>query len=87
MNGNVGCHLSAGVRARREDFGLLLYSSKEGKLTFVKSGDLLEVVHDHDSGGCRLVVNDTTDGLQEKAKQLFHALQKKGLIDEAGIGI
>ena len=86
MNGKIGYHLSAGVRARREDFGLLLYSSKEGKLTFVKSGDLLEVINDHD-GGCRLVVNGTDDGPRAKAKHLFHALRKQGLIDEAGIKI
>lgn len=86
MNGKIEYHLSAGVRARREDFGLLLYSSKEGKLTFVKSGDLLEVMNDHD-GGCKLIVNGTDDGLQEKAKHLFHALRRKGLIDEAGIKI
>ena len=35
--------LSPGVRARKEGFGLLFYSSKDAKLTFVKSGGLLRI--------------------------------------------
>jgi putative mycofactocin binding protein MftB len=85
LSGKAGYRLSRGVRARREEFGLLFYSSREGKLTFVKSGGLLEVGHDHD-GRCGLIMNCTGE-LREKAKDLCRALRKKGLIDEAETGI
>jgi putative mycofactocin binding protein MftB len=73
--------LSAGVRARREDFGLLFYNAKDAKLTFVKCRDLLEV-HRTDKGGFELkpVSSDPRD--LAKALSYLASLQKKGLVRE-----
>jgi putative mycofactocin binding protein MftB len=77
----VAYPLSAGVRARREDFGLLFYNAKDAKLTFVKCRDLLEVYRT-DEGGfeLRLVSSDTKD--LAKTRCYLASLQKKGLVGE-----
>ena len=76
--------LSPGVRARREKFGLLFYSNRDAKLTFLKSGDLLDVVSDT-SSSYRL----TTDGKDGRGKgkieRLLELLLKRGLIVEERI--
>ncbi len=76
--------LPPGVRARKESFGLLFYNSKEGKLTFVRSGNLLDIRRDPE-GGRRLVVNSADETAWEKAQRICRALAKKRLIDEPEI--
>lgn len=72
--------LSPGVRARREGFGLLFYNSRDAKLTFVKSGTLLDVSVDSKKN-CRLTaICEATD--KERTLRLLKALANKGLIDE-----
>ena len=74
------------MRVRREGFGLLFYRSKEGKLTFVESGDLFEVVRGSD-GLSRLAVDAADGGLRQKAQHACQVLREKGLIGEAEIGV
>jgi putative mycofactocin binding protein MftB len=73
--------LLRGVRARREEFGLLFYNAKDTKLTFVKCRDLLEV-HRTVEGGFELrsVSSDAKD--LAKAQNYLASLQKKGLVGE-----
>jgi len=76
--------LSPGVRARRERFGLLFYNNRDAKLTFLKSGDLLDVVSDTQSS-YRLTI-DNKDGKGEgKIGRLLELLLKRGLIVEERI--
>ena len=72
--------LSPGVRARKEGFGLLFYSSKDAKLTFVKSEALLRI----DSGphGERLLNASEESGSQGRLARLLDVLSRKGLIVE-----
>ena len=74
--------LSPGVRARRERFGLLFYNNRDAKLTFLKSGDLLDVVSDTQSS-YRLTI-DSKDGKGGggKIERLLELLLKRGLIVE-----
>jgi putative mycofactocin binding protein MftB len=73
--------LSPGVRARRENFGLLFYSSRDARLTFLKSGDLLSVSPDPDLHYC--LTADCKDGEAEaKTRRFIELLLKKGLIVE-----
>jgi putative mycofactocin binding protein MftB len=74
--------LCPGVRARREDFGLLFYNSKDAKPTFVKSGDLLKVERRGD-GAFLLVPAFPGDGTEKKMEAYVASLVKKGLILEA----
>jgi putative mycofactocin binding protein MftB len=76
--------LSPGVRARREKFGLLFYNNRDAKLTFLKSGDLLDVVSDTQSS--YRLTTDSKDGKGEgKIKRLLELLLKRGLIVEERI--
>ena len=72
--------LSPGVRARKEEFGLLFYSTKNAKLTFVKSEGLLRI----GSGphGERLLNVSEEAGVEGKVARLLDALSRKGLIVE-----
>lgn len=73
--------LSPGVRARRENFGLLFYSSRDARLTFLKSGELLSVSPDADRHYC--LTADCKDGdTGAKTKRFIELLLKKGLIVE-----
>ncbi len=74
--------LPPGVRVRREGFGLLFYNSRNAKLTFVRSGALLEV--SRDSQKCwKLTASGEQEGTNgEKVDHLVETLRKKGLIDE-----
>ena len=77
-----GFLLCSGVRARREEFGLLFYNSKDAKLTFVKSGDLLKVERGED-GAFLLVPAVPGNGAEKKIEAYRTSLVKKGLILEA----
>ncbi len=72
--------LSPGVRARKEGFGLLFYSSKDAKLTFVKSGGLLRI--DPGPRGERLLAMSGEAGAEGKVVRLLDVLSRKGLIVE-----
>ncbi len=72
--------LSPGVRARREEFGLLFYNSRDAKLTFVKSGGLLRV--EPGEHGMRLLELTGDGGAEGRADRLLAALARKGLIFE-----
>jgi putative mycofactocin binding protein MftB len=75
-----GCYtLAPGIRVRRETFGLLFYDSRTTHMTFVRSGDLLEVVRDRDAGARLVVRSGGTDG---KVERLREVLMKKGLIND-----
>lgn len=72
--------LSPGVRARKEEFGLLFYSSKDAKLTFVKSERLLRI--DPGPHGERLLNVSGEGDTGGRVARLLDALSKKGLILE-----
>jgi putative mycofactocin binding protein MftB len=66
--------LAPGVRARREAFGLLFYHSGTTLLTFVRSGDLLELTPGREGL--------TVCGEGVRADRVIKTLQKKGLLSE-----
>ena len=69
------------VRVRKEPFGLLFYNIVDARLTFVRSGDLLQTATLPQGG--KMVVASFGSGDQGKAKRLLESLLKKGLIFEA----
>jgi putative mycofactocin binding protein MftB len=75
-------HLSPGVRVRRENFGLLFYNSRDTRLTFVKSGDLLDItfISSRDRG---LTIHEYSREREAKAQCVLEILLKKGLVIEA----
>jgi putative mycofactocin binding protein MftB len=73
--------LPPGVRVRREGFGLLFYNSKDAKLTFVRSGVLLEVSVDPMKHYRLTATREAAE--RERAFNLLRALVRKGLIHEA----
>jgi putative mycofactocin binding protein MftB len=73
--------LARGVRARKEAFGLLFYSSKNAKLTFIRSGGLLDVAPDPENG-FRLLSRGRDAALSEKVERLLQTLLQRGLVFE-----
>jgi putative mycofactocin binding protein MftB len=74
--------LREGVRARRESFGLLFYNSADTRLTFVKSGNLLDVERTPEGVfGLRLSCNADHD-MEDKIRRVIETLLRKGLIIE-----
>ncbi len=72
--------LSPGVRARKENFGLLFYNSKDTNLTFVKSGNLLNIEH---SGNSIVLSANQEIAIEEaKLKRVINLLLEKRLILE-----
>jgi putative mycofactocin binding protein MftB len=71
--------LPGGVRARREAFGLLFYNSSDAMLTFVRSGDLLDVEKAGGFSRLRVTCANPREGALRRALAL---LLKKGLILE-----
>jgi putative mycofactocin binding protein MftB len=75
--------LREGVRARREAFGLLFYNSADTRLTFVKSGNLLEVERMPEGAfSLRSSCNGDHDDMEGKTRRVIETLLKKGLIVE-----
>ena len=73
--------LRGGVRARREEFGILFYDSRDTKLTFVRSGKCLDLVPG--SNGARMLVSGLRTGERaEKIQSLLNRLLEEGLIIE-----
>jgi len=66
------------VRVRKESFGLLFYNTKDTRLTFVKSRDLLQVLSL--ANGEKLITASPGSAAQAKVKKLLDDLVVKGLI-------
>lgn len=71
-------HLPSGVRARKENFGLLFYDARDAKLTFVRSGSLFRLER-AGSGSSLLKISDPGAD-PAKAQRILARLVKKGLI-------
>ena len=84
--GEFQYHLAPGIRARRETFGLLFYNSKDTNLTFVRSGDLLnvEIIPENQS---KLTPNYIDKEGNEKIGRVINVLLEKGLVVETRIGV
>jgi putative mycofactocin binding protein MftB len=68
--------ISPPVRVRKEAFGLLFYNTEDSRLTFVKSGDLLQIiVLPH--GAKRITANMEQETQSRVRKLLDHLLQKR----------
>lgn len=72
--------LSPGVRARKEGFGLLLYNSGDTHLTFVRSGNLLDLTREP-QGSSMLTVNSQKND-DAKVRRILKKLLEKGLVIE-----
>jgi putative mycofactocin binding protein MftB len=79
---DVCYHISPSVRVRREVFGLLFYNSRDTKLTFVKSGDLLDI-GTLSPGSPGLTLHRDNSEREVKVRRVLETLLKKGLIIEA----
>jgi mycofactocin radical SAM maturase len=73
--------LTPGIRARKESFGVLFYNSKDGKLTFARSGDVFDVERNGD--GTFLHADSLDGGREEKTRRFATALTAKGLLEPA----
>lgn len=74
-DGGHGYALAPTVRVRREAFGLLFYDTGSTNLTFVKCGDLFEVVKG--AGETLLSLNDPDN---PRTLRVVNTLVAKGLI-------
>lgn len=75
-------HLSPGVRVRRETFGLLFYNSRDTRLTFIRSGDLLDIAFiSRRSRG--IVICGHLKKREAKVQRVLEILLTKGLIVDA----
>jgi putative mycofactocin binding protein MftB len=66
------------VRVRKEAFGLLFYNTEDSRLTFVKSGDILQI--QVLSNGAKKITGSPETKHQTGVKKLFDHLLNKGLI-------
>jgi putative mycofactocin binding protein MftB len=66
------------VRVRKEAFGLLFYNTEDSSLTFVKSGDTLEI--EALPNGTKSIVAGRESKTQIRVKKLLALLSKKRLI-------
>jgi putative mycofactocin binding protein MftB len=73
--------ISPSVRARKESFGLLFYNTEDSRLTFVKSGDLLQIKTL--PLGAKLITASLEPETQSRVKKLLDHLLKKRLICES----
>ena len=69
------------VRVRKESFGLLFYNTKDTRLTFVKSRNLLHILSL--AHGEKVITAALESAAQVKVKRLLHDLVRKGLIVES----
>jgi putative mycofactocin binding protein MftB len=73
--------ISPPVRARKEAFGLLFYNTEDSRLTFVKSGDLLQIkTLPH---GARRIMASLEPATYSRVRKLLDHLLKKRLICES----
>ena len=69
------------VKVRKETFGLLFYDTKESRLTFVRSGDLLQIrIFQH---GRKMISAGVKPESRAKVKRLLDHLLEKRLIRES----
>jgi putative mycofactocin binding protein MftB len=68
------------VRVRKEAFGLLFYTTEESRLTFVRSGDLLQI--QTLPSGEKTIAAAAKPETQAKIRKLLDHLIKKRLIRE-----
>ena len=78
LRGNIRYTVSPLARVRKESFGLLFYNTKDTRLTFVKSRDLLQVLSI--ANGEKLITASPGSAAQVKVKKLLDDLMVKGLI-------
>jgi putative mycofactocin binding protein MftB len=69
------------VRVRKEHFGLLFYNTEASRLTFVKSGDLLQIKAL--PYGAKGIAASLEPGVQSKVRKLLDYLMIKGLLCES----
>lgn len=86
MTVDSGYRLSTGVRARRENFGLLFYNSNDTNLTFIRSGELLHIEIAPENR-YQLIANYRNSIEREKITRLIKVLLEKGLVVETRIGV
>lgn len=73
--------LREGVRARQEEFGLLFYNSADTRLTFVKSGNLLQIEKGSEGAfTLKMGLGDGQDDYQGRIGRLIETLLRRGLI-------
>jgi putative mycofactocin binding protein MftB len=73
--------VSPPVRVRKEAFGLLFYNTEDSRLTFVKSGDLLQIkALPH---GAKRITMSLEPETQTKVRKLLDLLLQKRLICES----
>ena len=68
--------LSPPVRVRKETFGLLFYNMDDSRLTFVKSGNLLQITA-LPHGAKRITVHPESENKEKVIKLLDRLLQKR----------
>jgi putative mycofactocin binding protein MftB len=70
--------ISPHVRVRKEAFGLLFFNTEDSRLTFVKSGNILQIkALPH---GAKGIVTDLEPETQTKVRKLLDQLMQKRLI-------
>jgi putative mycofactocin binding protein MftB len=79
---NGSCYVvPSPVRVRKEAFGLLFYNTEDANLTFVKSGDLLQICAlPH---GAKTITVGLEPETQPRVRKLLCHLLKKRLICES----
>ena len=73
--------VSPGVRVRKEEFGLLFYNTRDSRLTFIKSGELLQIATLPTESN--MITASLESAAQGRVRRLLNHLLKKGLIREA----
>ena len=73
--------ISPPVRVRKETFGLLFFNTEDSNLTFVKSGDLLQI-SDLPHGAKRITASLEPE-TQTRVRKLLDQLLQKRLIRES----
>ncbi len=77
-------HLHPLVRARKESFGILLYNTRDTKLTFVRCGDMLRL-RQLAEDVYALEAKCQSDEARSKARRALQLLVQKGLVVETRI--
>jgi putative mycofactocin binding protein MftB len=73
--------ITSPMRVRKEAFGLLFYNTEDSRLTFVKSGDLLQInVLPH---GAKTITAPLEPENRSRVRKLLDHLLKKRLICES----
>lgn len=75
------CTISPHARVRKESFGLLFYNTEDSRLTFVKSGDLLQIQVLPNRK--KKIAGDLKPETQGRVRRLLDHLLKKRLIGDS----